>query len=109
MAKTKTGIVCDTLGHTNWVFFPSSDMKLMTSRRTRSFLVLKLTPGQVIYSIPRVKSKRQTEGIQGQSVHLRVFPRLMIMLIRPCLLLIRSALSQDLFKGADVHIQTRAP
>lgn len=68
-----------------------------------------LTPGQVLYRIPRVKSKRQTEEIQGQFVNLHVFPRLMIMQIRPCFLLIRSAVSQDLFKGADVHIQTCVP
>lgn len=55
-----------------------------------------LTPGQVIYRIPRVKSRRQTEETQGQFVHLRVFPRLMIVQTRPCFLLIRSALSQDM-------------
>lgn len=44
--------------------------------------------------------------IEGQFVQLRVFPRLMITQIRPCVLLIMSAVSQDLFKGADVYIQS---
>lgn len=46
------------------------------------------------------------KGSEGQLVQLCVFPRLMITQIRPCFLLIRSAVSQDLFKAADVHIQT---
>lgn len=44
------------------------------------------------------------KGSEGQLVQLCVFPRLMITQIRPCFLLIRSAVSQDLFKAADVHM-----
>lgn len=55
-----------------------------------------------------MRRSRQTKGSEGRLVQLCVFPRLMITQIRPCFLLIRSAVSQDLFKAADVHMQTRA-
>lgn len=34
---------------TNWAFFSSSEIKLMTIRHMRSMLLMTLTPGQVIY------------------------------------------------------------
>lgn len=45
-------------------------------------------------------------GSEGQLAQLCVFPSLLITQIRPRLLLIRSAVSQDLFTAADVHMQT---
>ena len=46
----------------------------MTIRHMRrSMMGITLTPGQVIYRIPWVKGIRQTEGIKGRFVPLRVF------------------------------------
>lgn len=54
----------------------------------------------------RENQERKRERGDSQFVRSDIFLRLIITQIRSCFLLIRSAVSRDVFKGVDMHKQT---